>query len=82
MRLRVNEAIAAAKLQGKDVKKKELAKLLFPKSTEMSRITLMTKVCSGKLERVNPEWIGIIANECGVDANFVLGIEQDKEVKS
>lgn len=76
MRLRINEAIAAAKLRGKDVKKKELAKKFFPNSTEQSRITLMTKVCSGKLARVAPEWIGIVADECGVSAEFVLGREE------
>lgn len=75
MRLKINEAIAAAKLQGKDVKKKDLAKKFFPESTEQSQITLMTKVCSGKLQRVNPEWIGIVADECGVSADFVLGRE-------
>lgn len=79
MRLRINEAIAAAKLQGKDVKKKDLAKRLFPKSTDQSRITLMTKVCSGKLDRVNPEWIGIVAEECGVSTDFVLGREADRK---
>lgn len=79
MRLRINEAIAAAKLQGKEVKKKDLAKKFFPKSTDQSRITLMTKVCSGKLDRVNPEWIGIVAEECGVSTDFVLGREQDRK---
>lgn len=79
MRLRINEAIAAAKLNGKDVTKKHLSKLFFPNSTDQSRITLMTKVCSGKLQRVNPEWIGIICKECGVTANFVLGIKEGEE---
>lgn len=76
MRLRINEAIAAAALQGKVVKKKELAKKFFPNSTEQSRITLMTKACSGKLARVAPEWICIVADECGVSVDFVLGREE------
>lgn len=76
MRLKINEAIAAAQLQGKVVKKKDLAKKFFPKSTDQSRSTLMTKVCSGKTTRIDPEWIVILCQECGVTANFVLGMEE------
>lgn len=76
MRIKINEAIAAAKLQGKEVKKKDLAALMFPNSTIQSQSTLMTKACSGKLKRICPEWLQIISQECGVSIEFLLGMEE------
>lgn len=75
-RLRIDEAIAYAKLNGKEVLKKELARRLFPGKNEVTQQVCMTNICRGKTKRFDPMWIDIICEECGCTPNFLLGYEQ------
>ncbi len=74
-KLRIDEAIAFAKLNGKTVLKKELAAKLFPNRNEGAQQVCMTNICRGKTKRFLPEWIDIICDECGCTPNFLLGYE-------
>ena len=89
MKIRLNEAIAYAKMNGKEVVKKQLAAKLFPDSTPESQQVNLSYLASGRTKRVTPELIDIICDECGetleltfddeecgVTPNFLFGYEQ------
>ena len=75
MKLRIDEAIAKAQLNGKKVFKKDLADKIFASEKESTRQVNMTNLCTGKTKRVSPEWVKIICEECGCTANFLFGLE-------
>lgn len=75
--IRIEEAIARAKAQGKKVLKKELAERFWPNSTDAARQVNMTKLCTGKLQKVAPEWVRVICEVCGCSADFLFGISND-----
>lgn len=70
----LEQAIARAKDNGLPVTKKEIAKRLWPKTNEQCAIINMSKLCTGKTYKITPEWVSIICEMCGVDANFLFGI--------
>jgi hypothetical protein len=76
MKIRLNEAIAYAKLNGKTVVKKDLAARLFPESTTECQQVKLTNLVRGRTQRVAPEWVDIICEETGVTPNFLFGYEQ------
>lgn len=75
--IRIEEAIARAKRQGKKIKKKELAALLWPDSTPAAQQVNMTSLCAGKTTKINPDWVAIICEATGCTANFLLGMSND-----
>lgn len=76
MILRVNEAIAFAKLNGKTVLKKDLAARMFPGIAKGCQQVKFTNIIRGKTKRFAPEWVDIICDETGVTPNFLFGYEQ------
>lgn len=70
----LEQAIARAKDAGKPVTKKEIAKRLWPNTDEQCAVINMSKLCTGKTYKINPDWVGIICEMCGCDANFLFGI--------
>lgn len=70
---RINEALARARDNGKRVKKKELAALLWPESTVVNQRSNMAGLSAGK-RRVKPEWVRIICEQTGVSADFLFGL--------
>lgn len=74
--LKVNEAIARAEMNGKKIKKKELAAKIWANSRPEAQAVNMTNLCTGTTKKVNPEWIKIICRETGVTADFLFGIEK------
>lgn len=73
--IRINEALAFARLNGKKIMKKELAAKLFPNSTTACQQVCFTKICNGNMKRFDPAWVDIICEETGVSPNFLFGYE-------
>ena len=77
MRIRIEQAIARAKEQGRAVTKKGLAAKLWPDVSEVGQQVNMTGLCNGSRERVKPDWIPIICRECGCSADFLFGMSNE-----
>lgn len=74
--IRIEQALARAKEKGLKVLKKDVAARLWPDSLPSAQQVNMTKLCSGKTARIDPEWINIICEMTGVSADFLLGIKE------
>lgn len=72
-KLRLTEAIALSVVNGKKIRKRDLAAKLWPNSAPETQGVNMRCLCSGVTKRVQPEWITIICEETGCDANFLFG---------
>ncbi len=70
----LEQAIARAKDAGMPVTKKAIALRLWPETDEINAVINMSKLCTGKTKKISPEWVGIICEMTGVDANFLFGI--------
>lgn len=77
MTLRIEEAIARAKRNGKKVLKKDIAARIWPDSVESAQQVNMTRLCNGSAVRVDPEWVCIICEMTGCTADFLLGLTND-----
>ena len=75
--IRIEQAIACAKEQGKKVLKKDVAARLWPDSTEAGQQVNMTALCSGKTTKINPDWVAIICEMTGCTADFLFGISNE-----
>ena len=73
-RLKIDEAIAQAMLNGKKLKKIDIAAKLWPNSSIPTRRQNMANLCTGKTEKITTEMVAIICEMTGVDANFLLGL--------
>lgn len=77
MILRIEQAMARAKEQGKKVHKKEIAARLWPNTTEVGQQVNMTNLCNGKTARIAPEWVAIICEMTGVSADFLFSLSNE-----
>ena len=75
--MRIEQAIARAKEQGKKVLKKDVAARLWPDSTAVAQQVNMTSLCNGTRSRINPDWVNIICEMTGCSADFLFGISND-----
>lgn len=75
--LRIEQAIARAKEQGKKVLKKDVAAKLWPDSSPVSQQVNMTALCNGKTNKINPEWVNIICEMTGCTADFLFGLSNE-----
>ena len=75
--MRIEQAIARAKEQGKKVLKKDLAARLWPASTPVGQQVNMTSLCCGKTNKINPEWVNIICEMTGCTADFLFGLSNE-----
>ena len=75
--MRIEQAIARAKEQGKKVLKKDIAARLWPNSTPVAQQVNMTALCNGETARIVPEWVNIICEMTGCTADFLLGISNE-----
>lgn len=75
--IRIEQAIARAKEQGKPVLKKDLAAKLWPDSSEAAQQVNMTNLCNGRRDAVKPEWVSIICETCGCSADFLFGLKNE-----
>lgn len=75
--IRIEQAIARAKEQGKKVKKKDIAARLWPDSTEAGQQVNMTALCSGSTARINPDWVNIICDMTGCTPDFLFGYSNE-----
>lgn len=75
--IRIEQAIARAKERGNKVFKKDIAARLWPDSTPAAQQVNMSGLCSGKTEKVSPEWVKIICEMCGCSADFLLGVTNE-----
>lgn len=77
-KLKIDEAIAFARLNGKKLTKTNIAARIWPESSPLSRRQNMTNLCTGKTDKVNPKWVEIICEMTGCDANFLLNIKSQE----
>lgn len=75
--MRIEQAIARAKDQGKKIMKKDVAARLWPNSSPAAQQVNMTTLCSGKTTRIAPEWVNIICEMTGCTADFLFGLSND-----
>lgn len=75
--MRIEEAIARAKQQGKKVLKKDIAARLWPDSTPVAQQVNITRLCSGKTPRINVEWVNVICEMTGCTADFLFGLSNE-----
>lgn len=75
--IRIEQALACAKEQGKKVLKKELAAKLWPDSSAVAQQVNMTALCSGKTTKISQEWVKIICEMTGCTADFLFGITKE-----
>lgn len=75
--LRIEQALARAKDQGKKVFKKDLAAMLWPNSTPSAQQVNMTRLCSANTTKISVEWVEIICETCGCTADFLFGLSND-----
>jgi len=78
-KLRLNEALARAEMNGVKHQKKDLARLLWPNSTTETQQVNMTNLCTGTTKKINPEWVDVLCRELKCDANFLFNIEPVKK---
>lgn len=74
--IRIDAAIAHAKERGIKVRKKDIAAKLWPDTTEVGQMVNMAGLCTGKRDRIKPEWINIICDMTGCTADFLFGIPE------
>lgn len=77
MILRIEEAIARARANGKKVLKKDIAARLWDGSTESAQQVNMTNLLNGATNRISPEWVIIICDMTGVTADFLFGLSNE-----
>lgn len=75
--MRIEQAIARAKEQGKKVLKKDIAARLWPDSTPAAQQVNMTSLCNGVTTRISPDWVTVICEMTGCSADFLFGISND-----
>lgn len=75
--IRLEEAIARARANGKKVLKKDIAAKLWPNGNESVQQVNMTKLCAGKTWKVAPEWVEIICEMTGCSADFLFGLSNE-----
>lgn len=75
--IRIEQAIARAKEQGKKVKKKDIAARLWPDSTEAGQMVNMTALCNGSTARISPDWVNIICDMTECTPNFLFGYSNE-----
>lgn len=75
LKLRLNEAIARAEMNGAKVKKKDIAAELWPTSSPESQQVNMTNLCSGNTKKISPEWVVLICQMTQCSADFLFGLD-------
>lgn len=76
--MRIEEAIARAKANGKKVLKKDIAARLWPDSVESAQQVNMTKLCNGSTVGIKPEWVVVICNMTNCSADFLFGLTNER----
>ena len=75
--MRIEEAIARAKQQGKKVLKKDIAARLWPDSTPVAQQVNITRLCAGKTPRIDVGWVNVICEMTGCTADFLFGLSNE-----
>ena len=73
----LKKAFIKAEMNGKKVFKKDLAAKLWPKGTPSSQQVNMTKLLSGRICYIAPEWVQIICKELECSADFLFGLSDE-----
>lgn len=76
MRLKINEAIARSEVMGRKVFKKDIAAKLFPNQPQSTQQVNFANLCTGRTQRVKPEWIIVICDMCECTPQFLLGMDE------
>ncbi len=81
--MNLEKAIMYAKIKGKKNIQKELADALYPNASPSSRpnqiSNLKKKLQDNPRTKIPANWVNIICEKCGVDANFLFDCEKISE---
>lgn len=75
--IRIEQAIARAKESGNKVLRKDIAARLWPDSTPSAQQVNMTALTSGRVKKIDPDWVGIICEMTGCSADFLFGLSNE-----
>lgn len=72
---RITDAFVIAVAKGKKVQKKQLAEKLWPDASQVSRSINVSRLFSGKTQKIDPAWVPIICAELDCTPGFLFGME-------
>ena len=72
-RIRIREAIQYAKSQGKKIKKKDFAGLIFPYVSQRSAVVCLNNYERGQSKKMDRQQVMTICKKLGCDANMLFG---------
>ena len=72
-RIKIREAILYAKSQGKKIKKRDFAGLIFPYTSERSAVVCLNNYERGHTTKMDRIQITELSKRLGVDANYLFG---------
>lgn len=75
--MRIEEALARAKSQGRKILKKDIAARLWPDTNEAGQQVNFTRLCKGATPRIQEDWVRIICEMTGCSADFLFGLSND-----
>ena len=77
-RLRVKEALLRSETNGKKILKKDIAARLWADSSEQARQVNMTNLVNGTTKKISPDWVVVLCEMLGCNANYLFGINDDE----
>lgn len=77
LKLRVSEAIARSEMNGKKVKKKDIAARLWEGSSEQAQQVNMTNLVNGTTKKISPDWVVIICEMCDCSTDYLFGLKDE-----
>ena len=72
-RIKIREAILYAKSQGKKIKKREFAGLIFPYVSQRSAVVCLNNYERGQSKKMDYKQITEICRRLGCDPNYLFG---------
>lgn len=73
--IKLKEAFARSEMNGKKVRRKDLAAALFPGVSETAQQVNLTNLINGRTKRIASEWVKIICDMLDCTPNYLFGFE-------
>lgn len=73
--IRLEEALARARHNGRTEVKEEMMEALWPGQARASKIVNFNNLVSGRTKRVDAETVVTICSLCGVSADWLFGLK-------
>lgn len=72
--IQLKESMAFAKEQGRKIKRLDLARSIWPDSSDRAAYMNLHNLESGVVKSITPEAVEVITSVCGVSSDFLLGL--------